>query len=820
MRAQNAFLIFLVFASFSFSAFGGSPKAQLAKVAAAAAADHSHEVDVLVIAGPGGHNLAADNVVKRLQEAGLTYARFDFSSLSPWTFAQTLELLERDPESSNKFYENYYRDAAKVESIADLPQAEWHSAEQFMSMLNLVRPKLILSTYAIAMELLEKLKKSGKIAKIPVGLIPTDYHPNRYWTYQLPQGADMVFPPSYEWAETSKKYGTSPSKLLVTGIPVNPNAERTLTAKEVAALWTGLDFDPKVTTVFVSGGSGGVGSFNLMLDSIRSEFLTRPKQKIQILVATGSNQKSFALVEAAREAMPKNVKLAALKFTPFAADYVNYVADIVAGKSGGLTTTEVARARGMKNGVLREGRPYLVTIPAYGIEGGNSEMLFREGMARPTRLETLGADIASLMDHPEVQVSMMANQSKIRRAVHTDEITKWSQSKISELSSKRVKPFVAAESTTWIADKLVDAQAKGTAPILMVSDVSPKDLISKVEKSAEVFKQATAETERKRLAKYRSRPMNSTAEPFDMAITVDDLPTGTGAFPGDSRRETNQKMIDVFKGHGIKDVYGFVNSANLDGWTDAQDILKDWRAAGFALGNHTDGHIGLTESSAKEYIADIERADRYLAGLGISESERRIFRYPMLQEGNTIEKRRDVLKYLQRNGYKVAPVTVDAMDYDVNHLYLHEKERRNSAGQNKAILNGIKNARANLNQTRDLSKRLFGREIRHILLLHLANVNAEMLDRLLGAYEAKGARFVSLNDALKDPVYKIDHGQAAPEMASFVQELAYATGYWDAEEGQQSQYSHPGKRLKLENACRNLINVKAPEIRHSISKAG
>ena len=129
-----------------------------------------HQVDVLILTGPGGHNLAADNVQNRLTAAGLSYARFDFSSLSAWTFEQTLEMLETNPEQANEYYRDYYAQAKVAKSPADLPQGEWHSAEQLMSVLSLVKPRLILSTYAISMESVARLTKNKKIANIPVGL--------------------------------------------------------------------------------------------------------------------------------------------------------------------------------------------------------------------------------------------------------------------------------------------------------------------------------------------------------------------------------------------------------------------------------------------------------------------------------------------------------------------------------------------------------------------------------------------------------------------------------------------------------------------------
>jgi hypothetical protein len=40
-----------------------------------------------------------------------------------------------------------------------------------------------------------------------------------------------------------------------------------------------------------------------------------------------------------------------------------------------------------------------------------------------------------------------------------------------------------------------------------------------------------------------------------------------------------------------------------------------------------------------------------------------------------------------------------------------------------------------------------------VLLLHIGELNARTLDRLLSQYEQEGARFISLSEAVTDPVY-------------------------------------------------------------------
>src|SRR5262249_2042817 len=49
---------------------------------------------------------------------------------------------------------------------------------------------------------------------------------------------------------------------------------------------------------------------------------------------------------------------------------------------------------------------------------------------------------------------------------------------------------------------------------------------------------------------------------------------------------------------------------------------------------------------------------------------------------------------------------------------------------------------------------LFGRPVKHILLLHANELNADNFDRLVKVFTDRGYRFVSLDEALSDDIYR------------------------------------------------------------------
>jgi hypothetical protein len=53
-----------------------------------------------------------------------------------------------------------------------------------------------------------------------------------------------------------------------------------------------------------------------------------------------------------------------------------------------------------------------------------------------------------------------------------------------------------------------------------------------------------------------------------------------------------------------------------------------------------------------------------------------------------------------------------------------------------------------------VSNELFGRQIKHILLMHVNELNADNFDALMNVIEQKGFHFITLEKALQDPLYQ------------------------------------------------------------------
>lgn len=239
-----------------------------------------------------------------------------------------------------------------------------------------------------------------------------------------------------------------------------------------------------------------------------------------------------------------------------------------------------------------------------------------------------------------------------------------------------------------------------------------------------------------------------------VAVTVDDLP-GFVRADGMSRQEQVDRIIAALRSNGVPGAHGFVTEAARAGIPEDDGVLRDWLAAGYDLGNHTFSHRHLNGMSAMDFIANIVRQDTALGQSGLRASHR-MFRYPFLDEGDTLEKRDAVRAYLASAGYTVAQVTVQYDDWAWTSAYTRCLGARDQDGIAWLHHHVGKAADARLRESRALARRVVGHDIPHILLIHPSAFTALSLAPILSRWREQGVTFVSLEQALADPTYRIN----------------------------------------------------------------
>jgi peptidoglycan-N-acetylglucosamine deacetylase len=258
-----------------------------------------------------------------------------------------------------------------------------------------------------------------------------------------------------------------------------------------------------------------------------------------------------------------------------------------------------------------------------------------------------------------------------------------------------------------------------------------------------------------------------------VAITIDDLPRGGDRGPTDlaSIRAMTEQLLRPFREQKIP-VIGFVNEGR--GGLSAKDlrqILDLWLDAGADLGNHSYSHLNLNDISLEQYTTDILKGEPILRA-ALAQRGRKIefYRHPFLHTGPTPEVKRGLEQFLDRHGYRVAPVTIDTADYLFAAQYTSpgykDRVRREYIPYMESVVAFFERR----------SVEVLGREISQILLIHASQMNADMMPELLAMFRRRGYTFVSLDQALRDPAYRLPDRFAGENGISWIHRWGQTKG--------------------------------------------
>jgi peptidoglycan-N-acetylglucosamine deacetylase len=248
-----------------------------------------------------------------------------------------------------------------------------------------------------------------------------------------------------------------------------------------------------------------------------------------------------------------------------------------------------------------------------------------------------------------------------------------------------------------------------------------------------------------------------TSEEFSsqVALTFDDLPSHGPLPPGLTRMDVARRIIEAPKRGHAPPTYGFVNGKALKQDPSTTEVLRLWRDAGFPLGNHTFSHTDLNSSTLGTFEQDILENEQVLREF-MGEGDWHWFRFPYLNEGSTAENHRAILAFLSAHRYRVAEVSLSFADYEYNDPYARCLAKQDQQGIESLKQSYLSRAAQTLDHGQHMARLAAGRDIRHIMLLHLGGFETVMLPRLLELLSRRHFQLIPLPQAESDPVYAAD----------------------------------------------------------------
>lgn len=268
-------------------------------------------------------------------------------------------------------------------------------------------------------------------------------------------------------------------------------------------------------------------------------------------------------------------------------------------------------------------------------------------------------------------------------------------------------------------------------------------------------------------AQHRPIPVQDKTKPQQICVTFDDLPV-VRVHDRIERLMITDEILFTLEESGVT-AAGFVVGDNIEG---DLDILKTWRAAGHVLGNHTFSHPDINEVPQRLYQQDIEKGHQAIEDiLAETGQKRRYFRYPYLHYGNTLAVKEAVREYLDDQGYEIGHISIDTDDFAYNLQFEKIYEAADSIEFVRLGEEYIDHVMERLEAAEDLAREITGRSVKHILLLHANRLNGTFLPDLLAEISARGYRFITLDEALADPLYAIPESYIGPKGLSYLERL-------------------------------------------------
>ena len=243
-----------------------------------------------------------------------------------------------------------------------------------------------------------------------------------------------------------------------------------------------------------------------------------------------------------------------------------------------------------------------------------------------------------------------------------------------------------------------------------------------------------------------------------MVVTVDDLPVGPpGRHDLEQQRRITDRLVSTLATRGVPAV-GFVNQSKveIDGVIDPSRValLEQWLAADLELGNHGHSHLDLHRVETRAWREDVDRGEVVLRRLtAVHDMPLRYFRHPFLHTGTSREVQRVTADALTARGWIVAPVTIDNGEWMYGGVYADAFNRHDDELTDRLADSYIRYMLDVVAFYERQTELIVGRPIPHVLLVHASALNADHLGRLLDELSDRGWRWLTMNDALADPVF-------------------------------------------------------------------
>lgn len=254
------------------------------------------------------------------------------------------------------------------------------------------------------------------------------------------------------------------------------------------------------------------------------------------------------------------------------------------------------------------------------------------------------------------------------------------------------------------------------------------------------------------------------------SITMDDFHWRNAV--KQTAQERNQSILDTLSKHSIA-AAAFVIGRNIED-QEGKDLVAAWDRAGHLIGNHTYSHrnFNAPEADLNAYQEDIVRAEALLKEFP---RFRKYLRFPMLKEGDTVEKRDRMRAFMSQNGYRNGHVTIDNSDWAIDQRLTARLKKDPNADLKPYRDFYLEHMWARAEYYDSLAQRVAGRPVKHTILTHFNLLNGLFLNDVIRMLKGKGWQPIGAEEAFSDSVF-LAQPKVVPAGESIIWSIAKEKG--------------------------------------------
>lgn len=236
-----------------------------------------------------------------------------------------------------------------------------------------------------------------------------------------------------------------------------------------------------------------------------------------------------------------------------------------------------------------------------------------------------------------------------------------------------------------------------------------------------------------------------------LAVTIDDMDVNGSDTPKLTLDQQNAALLAALRNHDKLKAAIFVCGMRVDNEMGKRR-LQQWNDDKHVIANHSYSHLYYPRVDFDKFSADVLRGEDVIKGFS---RFHKLFRFPYLKEGETVEKRDKIRAFLKEHDYRMGYVTIDTSEWAIDDRLRKRLKKEPNADLTPYRDFYLEHIWERAVYYDELSKKVTGRSVSHTLLVHHNLVTSLFLDDLLKMFRQKGWKLIDAEKAFKDPIFSI-----------------------------------------------------------------